>query len=154
MVNFLNQNYAMHPIFFLEESCVKLQIEVQSDPNSVISQEHLDTAIKFGIEKTDPSDTNKYVVAFIKKFLLQRVKIDQNLLDDYLSPEVVKQWQEVLSSLEERNRKLINIQSGSLVFTLFCPTRESRLELQDGNWRIEIQAKIVELLKHLGNQEQ
>ena len=144
----------MHPIFSLEESCVKLQIEVQSDPNSVISQEHLDAAIKFGIEKTDPSDTNKYVVAFIKKLLLQRVKIDQNLLDDYISPEVVKQWQEVLSSLEERNRKLINIQSGSLVFTLFCPTRESRLQLQDENWRLEIQTKIVELLKHLGNQEQ
>ena len=67
MVNFLNQNYTMHPIFFLEESCVKLQMEIQPDPNSVISQEHLDAAIKFRIEKTDASDTNKYVVVFIKK---------------------------------------------------------------------------------------
>ena len=111
-------------------------------------------SIKFGNEKIDASDTNKYLVAFIKKLLLQRVKIDENLLGDYLSPIIVKQWQEVLFSLEERNRKLINIQSGSLIFTLLCPTRKSRLQLQDENWRIEIQAKITELLKILGNQEQ
>ena len=144
----------MHEIFFLEESCVKLQIEVQSDPNAVISQEHRDAAIKFGIEKTDASDINKYAVAFIKKLLLQRAKVDQNLLGNYLSPEVVKQWQEMLSSLERKNRKLINIQTGSVVFTLLCPTRKSRLQFQDENWRIEIQTKIVELLKLLGNQEQ
>ena len=90
---------------------MKLQIEIQSDPNAVISQEHLDAAIKFGIEKTDASDINRYAVAFIKKLLLQRAKVDQNLLGNCLSPEVVKQCQEMLSSLEGKNRKLIQQRS-------------------------------------------
>ena len=141
MVNFLNQSYTMHPIFFLEESCVKLQIKLQSDPNSVISREHLDAAIKFGNEKIDASDTNKYLVAFIKKLLLQRVKIGENLLGDYLSQRVVKQWQEVFFSLEERNRKLINNASGSFIFTLLCPTRKFRLQSRMKTGRLKSKRK-------------
>ena len=125
-------------------------MDIKCDSEFIVPQEHLDTAIKFGVEPTDGTDVKKYIVAFMRKLLLQRVKVDQNVLENYLSPPVVKQWQEMLSSLEERNRKLINIQSGSLIFTLFCPTRESRLQLQDENWRIEIQNKLVELLKLLG----
>ena len=136
--------------FFADRSCVELQIEMDSKPGSVIPQEHLDTAINLGIQEIDAVDVKKYVVAFLRNFLLQREKIDNKLLANYLNRETIKLWQEVLSSLEDTNRKLVSIQSGSVVFTLFCPTRESRLQLEDETWRIEIQKKMAELLKVLG----
>ena len=136
--------------FFADRSCVELQIEMDSKPGSVIPQQHLDTAIKLGIQKIDAVDVTKYVVAFLRHFLLQREKIDNKLLANYLNRETIKRWQEVLSSLEDTNRKLVSIQSGSVVFTLFCPTRESRLQLKDENWRTEIQKKMTELLEVLG----
>ena len=125
-------------------------MEMDSKPGSVIPQKHLDTAIKLGIQEIDGVDVTKYVVAFLRNFLLQREKIDNKLLTNYLNRVTIKQWQEVLLSLEDTNRKLVSIQSGRVVFTLFCPTRESRLQLQDKNWRIEIQNKMAELLKSLG----
>ena len=153
MLNFLRQNgHCIASNFFSEEASVKLRIEIRYDPDFVIPQEHLETALKFGIEKTDGSDINKYAVTFIKKLLLQRVKVDQNMLESYLSPAVLKQWQEMLCRLEERNRKLINIQNGSLIFVLYCPTRKSRRQLYDENWRTEIQERMAKLLKLLGNQ--
>ena len=129
---------------------MKLQIDIQFDSDTIIPPENLDAAIKFGIEKMDATDINAYIVAFLRKLLLQREKLDKRMLESYLIPNIAKQWQEVLSSLEERNRKLINIQSGSLIFTLFCPTRESQLQLQDENWRIVVQQKTAKLLQILG----
>ena len=60
----------------------------------------------------------------MRKLLLQRVKVNENVLENYLSPAVVKQWQDMLSTLEDKNRKLIDLQSGSLIFTLLCPTKD------------------------------
>ena len=125
-------------------------MDIQCDSDCIVPQEHLDAAIKFGVKPTDGTDVKNYIMAFMRKLLLQRLKLDQNVLENYLSPAIVKKWQEMLSSLEERNRMVVNIQSGSLIFTLFCPTRESRLQLQHENCRIEIQQKIAELLKLLG----
>ena len=127
---------------------MQLQIDIQSD--SVISQQHIDAAIKFGVKKVDALDINKYVVAFLRKLLLQKEKHKEHLLENYLNREIEKRWQEVLSSLEDTNRMLMNIESGSFIFTLFCPTRESRLQLQDENWKDEIQNKLTDLLRLLG----
>ena len=137
-------------VFFLDEAKVKLQMDIQTDPDLIIPREHMDAAIKFGVEQIGTTDVKKYIVAIMRKLLLQRAKVDQNILENYLSPEVLKQWEEVLSTLEDKNRKLINIQSGSLIFLLFCPTRKSRLQLQEENWRLETQNKMTELLKLLG----
>ena len=103
-----------------------------------------------GIEKMNSTDINKYVVAFLRKLLLQREKLEKRMLENYLIPMIAKQWQEVLSSLEETNRKVINIESGSLMVTLFCPTIESRLQLRDETWRIAVQQKTAKLLQMLG----
>ena len=127
---------------------MQLQIDIQSD--SVISQQHLDAAIKFGVEKIDAVDVNKYVVAFLRKLLLQRGKLDESTLENNLNREIENKWQEVLSGMEETNRKLINIQSGSLIFTLFCPTRKSRVQLQYETWKDQIQEKLIDLLRLLG----
>ena len=125
-------------------------MDIKCDSDYIIPQKHLDAAIKFGVEEIDGTDVLKYIVAFMRKLLLQRVKVDKNVLENYLSPVVAKQCQEMLSTLEDKNRKLINIQSGSLIFLLFCPTRMSKLQVQDENWRIEIQNKLAKLLKLLG----
>ena len=70
-------------------------------------------------------------------------------LSDYLKLEILEAWQEVLSSLEETNRKVVNVQSGSLIFTLFCPTGQSLLQLQDEKWKIVLQEKVDKLLNAL-----
>ena len=123
-------------------------MEIQTD--SVISEQNVKTAIQFGVELSNPVDAKKYIIAFLKKLLLQREKFDKNLLETNLNPEITKLWQEVLSSLEETNRKLINIQSGSIIFTLFCPTGQSLLQLQDKNWKIGLQGKVDKLLNASG----
>ena len=130
---------------------MQLEIDIQSD--STIPDENIDVAIKFGVDQIDATDTKKYLVAFMRKLLLQREKLNNNILENYLKLEIVKRWKEVLSTLENKNRKLINIQSGSLVLTLFCSTRESRLQLQDLTWKAEIQKKIVEMAKLIGTFE-
>ena len=120
------------------------------ETNSVVSEDNIKSAINFGIDSSDLTDTKEYTIAFLKRLLVQREKVDMNLLETYLNPEINKLWQEVLSSLEERNRKLINIRNGSLIFTLFCPTSNSLQEIQNEKWRIEVQGKVDKLLNALG----
>ena len=129
------------------KACVQLQIDIQSDTDSIISQEHLEAAIKFGVTEIDETDFKRYIVAFLRKLLLQTDKIDKELMVNHLNSTIAKILPEVFSILEDKNRKLINIQSGSLIFTLFCPIKNSRLQLQNENWRIVSQNKVTELLK-------
>ena len=112
-------------------------MEIETD--SVVSEQQTTMAVKFGIKSSDLTNTKKYIIAFLKRLLLHREKIDRNLFESFLNPEIAEIWQEVLSSLEDTNRKLINIQNGSLVFTLFCPTSNSVLRLRDEKWIIELQ---------------
>ena len=126
-------------------------MEIQTD--STISEQNVKTTIQFGVELSNPVDAKKYIIAFLKKLLLQREKIDKNLLEAHLNPKLTKLWQEVLSSLEDTNRKVINIQSGSLIFTLFCATNHSLLQLQDEKWRTELQGKVDILLNALGKSQ-
>ena len=128
--------------------CKELEIDVHID--SDVSQEHIETAIRFVVEPFNEKDAKKYIVAFFQKLLLQREKLDRGLLFDELKPSVVKMWQEVVSSLEEKNRKLVQVDHGSVVFTLFCPTTDSCRQLQDENWRGTLITKTEELLKSLG----
>ena len=116
-----------------------------------MSQEQADAAIEFGVELPDgQTDTKLYILAFLQKLLHQRQKIDLGLLDNYLKSAIVKVWKEVLSILEERNRKVLHIQSGSLVFTLFCPTQESSSQLQDDTWIKTAIQKLEELIYTFG----
>ena len=70
---FPEKNYKLfliRSIYFLsDESCVQLRIDIQYDSDSTIPQQNLKTAIKFGVEKVDALDKNKYVVAFLRKLL-------------------------------------------------------------------------------------
>ena len=120
------------------------------ETNSVVSEENIKSAIKFGIDSSDLTDTKEYTIAFLKRLLVQRKKVDMNLLETHLNPQINKLWQEVLSSLDERNRKMISIRNGSLIFTLFCPTSDSLKEIQNSKWRIKVQGKVDKLLNALG----
>ena len=123
---------------------------MEIDTDSVVSDEHKKTAIKFGIQSSDLTDTKKYIKAFIKRLLLHREKVDKNLFESYFNPEIAELWQEVISSLEDTNRRLVKIQSGSLVFTLFCPTAHSVLQIRDEKWKVDLQEKVNNLLQALG----
>ena len=124
---------------------------MEIETNSVVSDQHKKEAIKFGIQPSDLTDAKKYIIAFLERLLLHREKFDKNLLEAHINPVITKLWQEVLSSLEDTNRKLINIQSGSLIFTLFSPTnKNSLLQIQDEKWKIELQDKMNKLLRALG----
>ena len=124
---------------------------VELNIRETVSQEQADAAIKFGVKRPDgQTDTKLYILAFLQKLLHQRQKVDLGLLANYLKPTIVKAWNEVLSILEERKRKVLNIQSGSLVFTLFCPTEESLHHLQDKTWIKTAIQKLEELIHTLG----
>ena len=123
-------------------------MEIETD--SVLSEEHVKAAIEFDLGPSDVADTKKYLIGFIRRLLLHREKVEKNFLEAKLNPVIAKLWQEVLSSMEETNRKVVNAQSGSLIFTLFCPTGQSLLQLQDENWKIGLQGKVDKLLNALG----
>ena len=133
-----------------EEACLQLRIDMESKSDTVIAEEHLEGAIKIGVETKEVTDIYKYIIAFLRKLFFHRAKLEKSLLGKYLNPTIVIQWQEVLSTLEDKDRKLVNIQSGSILFMLYCPTQKSRLQIQDEKWRIEIQRKMAKLLKLLG----
>ena len=123
---------------------------MEIETHSVTSEDQLKVSIPFGIESSELKNTQNYIVVFLKKLLLYKEKIGKIILEVHLNPVIIKLWQEVLSSLEDTNRKLINIQSGSLVFTLLCPTVNSLQQLQDVKWTIELQEKVDKLLHKLG----
>ena len=123
---------------------------MELDSNSVISQEHIDTAVRFGVH-LDSSDTSidakRYVLAFVHKLLIQREKLDLQLLTNFLHSSVVTAWKAVLFTLENSNRKLLDVQSGSLIFTLFCPTISSAREVHAVSW-IKTLAQNMEQFMH------
>ena len=132
----------------LDSACIKLEVDIQTD--SVVSKKNVETAKKFGVRSSDTVDPRKYIIAFLTRLLFLREKNDKNLLEACLNPKISRLWQEVLDILEDTNRKLINIQSGSLIFTLFCPKHHSLLQLQDLRWTVDLQGKMDKLLNALG----
>ena len=123
---------------------------MEVETSSVVSENHIEEAEKYGIQSSDLTDTKKYITAFLNRLLIHREKIDKNLFTACLNPTVANLWQEVLSSLEDNNRKLINIQSGSLIFTLFCPINISIQQIRNEKWKSELQEKMNKLLTALG----
>ena len=132
-------------------SSVSVKVEVQGD--SAVDQEHIDLATRFGVDLGDPTasvEAKKYVVDFLQKIFMQREKINLGHLTDYLQSGVSTQWQEVLSTLESSDRKLLDIRSGSLVFTLFCPTISSARELTNKSWIKTLTVNMEQLVKEIG----
>ena len=135
----------------LEASSILLKVELDSD--SVVAQDRIDLAVRFGVDLsnlTTPVEAKKYVLAFIHKLLLQREKLDTGLLTDYIESGIGTLWKEVMFALESSNRKLLSVQDGSLIFTLFCPTISSAFELKDESWIKAFILKMEQFLKEIG----
>ena len=117
-----------------------------------VSPEAISTARKFGVELGDqPNEPKSYVIAFLKQLLIQREKIEHGVLNEYLKPDTPWWWKKLLSSLEEQNRKLLKVERRSVIFTIFCPTKESFLKLSNRRWFTEITYNLQKLLESLGN---
>ena len=123
---------------------------VNFDQEAKVLAESLVEAKKFGIKVESMEEPNKYIAAYLTKLLLQREKLDLGVLDSYLAPGVKKAWKELLSSLEETDRKVLDVAEGSLSFMLFCPTVESYEQLQDETWRKQLMQKLAPLLITVG----
>ena len=139
------------PFFSPGASSVFLKVEIHDD--SAIGQQHIDLATTFGVDLGNPSapvEAKKYVVAFVKKIFLQREKLSLGHLTDYLESGITKLWQEVLTTLESSERKLLDIRSGSLVFTLFCPSVSSARELTGESWTKTLKVNMEKLMKEIG----
>ena len=148
IVKFL-QGFAVF-VSISESLCIQLKLDLEG---AAVSPEGIETAVRFGVQihhKDKSVDAKTYVVAFFRKLLLQREKIDRGLLAGEIKPRIAQLWQEVLSTLEERRRKVLEIQNGSIVFTLFCPTNESMKQLQEELWARTLTTKLEELLQSLG----
>ena len=58
-----------------EEACVQLELELETE--SSVSEEQFDTALRFGVNlEQDSTDVKKYIVAFLQALLLQREKLN------------------------------------------------------------------------------
>ena len=126
-------------------------MEYESD--SIVNKEHIATAVRFGAHLGSPDtpiETKKYILVFLQKILLQRQKLEMGLLIDRLESSIVDIWQEVLSTLEKSNRKLLAVQSGSLIFKLFCPTNSSMQELKNNSWIKSLTLHLEKLLTIIG----
>ena len=121
--------------------------------SSNIPEENIAAAVQFGVDIDGGSDrinAQKYIVAFFQKLLLQREKLEQNLLIRHLKPKIATMWQQVLSRLEEHNRRLTNIEQGSVIFQLFCPTLNSIEQLAESGWRDALRQDMEKLFDELG----
>ena len=136
-------------LIFPEAAFVKLEIELDSD--YVVLQNYFEDAIKFGVQLTShPITTTKYFVAFFQQLLLQREKMCGDLLKNHLRPKVAKMWQEVLCILEDKGRKILSIQNGSVIFKIFCPTVMASREIQDDSWICDLIRKTETLVRTIG----
>ena len=130
--------------------CIQLRLDLEG---ADVSPEGVAEAVRFSVQiqrNHKGIDVKTYVVAFFKKLLLQREKLDRSLLTEEIQPNIAQLWQEVLSILEERKRKVLEVKTGSIVFTLFCPTKESVKQLQDELWARILTTKLEDLLKSIG----
>ena len=124
-------------------------MELIGDPK--VNQDEMNQAVQFGVDLHNSTNrVQEYVVAFFHKLLMQREKIDQGLLTDFLKAEISKAWQEVLSRLEDRNRRVVDVQSGSLIFVLFCLVASSLQQLKSEDWMRDFTPKLELCLSAIG----
>ena len=132
----------------------QIVIDLESESgNEPVAREEVDTAVHLGVPIENPADpvsTQAYIVAYFHYLVCQREKLSLTLLAEHINPAVAEMWQEVLSYLEDRRRRVVDVQSGSLVFTLFCPTRGASDQLRDDMWRQELRERLLALVRFLG----
>ena len=126
LFNFQPQFVFLHNELFLllDAACAEIELKMVSDPS--VSDEAIDIAKQIGVNDTnDLHHPESYMTSFFQQILLLRDKLEMGLLQNYLTEDVEVKWQELLSSLEQGRGRLLYVQKGCIMFTLFCPTAES-----------------------------
>ena len=133
-----------------QAACLKLEMEFDTD--SVVPNRLVDEAIKFGVEfeSTFPISAKRYIVTFFQRLLLQSQKLKQGFLAQHLRPEITEMWLELLSILENTDRKVLDIQSGSITFKMFCPSHSSTQQIRNDVWIQKLSQKMEEFIMQLG----
>ena len=132
---------------FIDSACVQLEVELEADPS--VSQEHIDQALELGVDfGAGRVDAQKYTVAFFQKLLHLREKLEKGFLN--IPSKIADVWKKFLRTVEEEGRKLLDISSGSVNFTLFCPTNDSALQTQNESWRQRTLDNMNDLLITIG----
>ena len=133
------------------EACIHLELNLELEPGISVSEEQISIAVRFGVElEPDSPDVKKYIIAVLQSLLHQGEKLKISVLDEYIQSAIRTQWKEVLSILQTKGRKLLNVQSGSLFFTLFSPTSDSIEELQGVIWRDKLIEELATLFTIIG----
>ncbi len=114
--------------------CARLQCTLEGDQQVMDSVKHL--ASNLGIDLDDDDKTNiaeMYIHGFTRFFHIQGKKIKLGLLDEKLlsHPGVKQVWDQLISLLERRGRKVLEIHRGSLIFMVFCPTQNALEDLKE-----------------------
>ena len=117
----------------------------------MISEESYKAAQEFGVHlEQDKENIQPFLTVFLRRLLHQREKIERRLLDNKLPASVKDSWQRILSLLEGKNRKLLDVKSGSLNFILFCPSEESFVQLKEQQWKNDTEQALLALLDKIG----
>ena len=100
-------------VFFSDSICDQLEMELDADPT--VSLQHINQAKTLGIDFSDDKqvDAQIYTVAFLKKLLHLREKLDLGFLNEYVLPQVTNMWKEFLRSIENKSQKLLAVSDGT-----------------------------------------
>ena len=109
----------------------------------------LDRAKRIGL--TDIDDPESYLLSFFEKTLYLREKLERGLLERHLGTPLQEKWKRLFSSLEEGQRRLLNVRRGSIIISLFCPTEDSFEQIRNDTLMKKVSKRIEELLEVLGN---
>ena len=125
---------------------------MEFDTDSVVPNRLVDEAIKFGVEfeSTFTISAKRYIVTFFQRLLLQSQKLKQGFLAQHLRPEITEMWLELLSILENTDRKVLDIQSGSITFKIFCASDSSSQQIRNDVWIQKLSQKMEKFIMQLG----
>ena len=116
----------------VEKSCAVLCIAFGLDAR--VSEATKQTANHLNIVVDGNNNANEselYITAFTQYFLYQHSKISLGLLDHLLPPGVRDAWDQLISLLERRGRKVLGINKGSILLRVYCPTGASLDDLNE-----------------------
>ena len=133
-------------MFFVSDSkCVQYKIALKLE--SLVADD-ICAAIVFAssVEPGIPTDPLQFAIMQLNKIMRRNIWNPK----DCKLPSECREWEDVISLLEERNRKVVDIQRDSLIFTIFCPSVESATELKDDTLEATIKYRVNKFMAILG----
>ena len=102
--------------------------------------------IASSVEPGIPTDPSQFAIMQFSKIMWRKIWKPEN----HELPSECRECEDIISILEERNRKVVGIQQDSLIFTIFCPSVESATELKDKTFEANIKYNVNQFMAILG----